>query len=78
MIVAPEATVRGGMLFAKNSDRERNEAQTVEYFPRAAYAPDTHVKCTYLTIPQARETHAVLLCRPFWSWGAEMGTSTGL
>ena len=62
-------------LFGKNSDRERNEAQTVEIFPRADHAPGAELACTYITIPQVRHTHAVLLCRPFWMWGAEMGAN---
>ncbi|MEP5930003.1 MAG: hypothetical protein ABJ325_21380, partial [Nitratireductor sp.] len=32
-------------------------------------------RCTYIEIAQARRTHAVLLSRPFWMWGAEMGTN---
>jgi secernin len=63
------------MLFAKNSDRQRNEAQTVEYFPSAEHAPGVTVRCTYIDIPQFRRTHAMLLCRPFWIWGAEMGAN---
>ncbi len=33
------------------------------------------VKCTYITIPQAPETARILLCRPFWMFGAEMGAN---
>jgi dipeptidase len=33
------------------------------------------VKCTYIEIPQVRRTHAVLLAKPFWIWGAEMGAN---
>lgn len=68
-------SARHAMLFGKNSDRHRNEAQAIEYFPRRDHVPDAQVSCTYLTIPQARRTHAVLLCRPFWIWGAEMGAN---
>ncbi len=75
MVALPEATADHCVLFAKNSDRERNEAQAVEFFPRAEHAPGAELACTYITIPQARRTHAALLCRPFWIWGAEMGAN---
>jgi len=68
------ATQRGATLFAKNSDRERNEAQALEISPARANdaAP---LQLTYLTIPDAPATHACLLSRPFWMWGAEMGAN---
>jgi secernin len=75
IVALPDATADRIVLFGKNSDRERNEAQAVEFTPRADHAPDTTVACTYITIPQARRTHAALLCRPFWMWGAEMGAN---
>jgi secernin len=68
-------TARGFALFAKNSDRERNEAQFLEMTPRARHAPGTEVAATYLAIPQVAETNACLLSRPFWMWGAEMGAN---
>jgi secernin len=75
-ILAPPSSTRSGqMLFGKNSDRQRNESQSVEYLPPANYVPGSVVSCTYATIPQAQHTHAVLLCRPFWIWGAEMGAN---
>ncbi|XP_043851405.1 secernin-3 isoform X3 [Dromiciops gliroides] len=32
-------------------------------------------KCTYIEIEQAVETYAVILSRPSWLWGAEMGAN---
>ena len=61
-------------LFAKNSDRSPNEAQVMEYHP-AAENLSGMVACTYITIPQAERTFAVLLSRPVWMWGAEMGVN---
>jgi dipeptidase len=75
IVALPGSTAAGITLFGKNSDRQRNEAQAVEWIPRAEHRPGTDLQCAYITIPQARTTNAVLLCRPFWMWGAEMGAN---
>ncbi|MGZ6020831.1 MAG: hypothetical protein ACXWKO_19370 [Phenylobacterium sp.] len=67
------ATARGATVFAKNSDRERNEAQGLEMSPRRTGGGD--LRLTYLTVPDVAATHACLLSRPFWMWGAEMGAN---
>ena len=64
-----------GVLFAKNSDRDANEAQVLTWAPAAEHPEGTMLACTWLRIPQARRTRAVVLSRPFWMWGAEMGVN---
>jgi secernin len=63
------------VFFGKNSDREPNEAQALEYHPARSYSLSDKVHCTYMSIPQVRQTLGVILSRPFWMWGAEMGAN---
>ena len=63
-----------GAVFAKNSDRSPNEVQVTEFHP-ARTGLSGEVACTYLRIPQVSQTHAVLLSRPAWMWGAEIGVN---
>lgn len=74
-IALPNATYDGSVIFAKNSDREANEPQIIEYHPSKLYSKKSQLKCTYINIPQVEKTHAVIISRPFWMWGAEMGVN---
>lgn len=69
------ATATGGAVFGKNSDRERNEAQGLHLVPGARHEAGAPLQLTYVAIPQVAQTHACLLSRPFWMWGAEMGAN---
>lgn len=64
----------GSALFGKNSDRSPNEPQVLEYIPAALHS-ESELKATYITVPQVKETHGVLLSRPTWMWGAEIGVN---
>lgn len=74
-VATASATGDGSIIFGKNSDREANEAQALEYHPAREYPSGARMKCTYIEIPQVPVTRAVLLCRPFWMWGAEIGAN---
>lgn len=62
-------------MFGKNSDRASDEAQYLQYIAAARHVADTRVRLTHVEIDQARETYAVLLSRPHWMWGAEIGAN---
>lgn len=58
--------------FGKNSDRSCNEPNLVMYFPAAKHF-EPRLQATYITLPQVEYTNGVLLVKPSWMWGAEMG-----
>lgn len=69
------ATRDGSVIFGKNSDRDPNEAHELVLIPHTLHPEGADVACTYISVPQVRETNAVLLSKPFWIWGAEMGAN---
>lgn len=74
-VALSNATKNGSVIIGKNSDREPNEAHELVIVPHAFHLEGETVKCTYIDIPQVAETNAVLLAKPFWIWGAEMGAN---
>lgn len=74
-VALPEFAANQATLFAKNSDRERNEAQGLEIHRAARHEAGSALRLTYVTIPQVASTRACLISRPFWMWGAEMGSN---
>jgi dipeptidase len=74
-VALANATRDGSVIFGKNSDRDPNEAHELLLIPHATHAPDAEVECTYISVPQIEETYAVMLSKPFWIWGAEMGAN---
>ena len=62
-------------VFGKNSDRPNDEQHEVLYLPQRNYEEKTTVKCQYITIPQIESTNSVIISRPSWLWGCEMGAN---
>jgi dipeptidase len=75
VVALGHVTDDGVTLFGKNSDREPNEAHQLLRVPAARHPPGSTVKCTYVEVPQVERTCEVLLAKPFWTWGAEMGAN---
>ncbi len=75
LVAVGTATADGTVLLAKNSDREPNEAQALVHVPGAIHPQKSRLSCTYVALPQAPETHATFLSKPFWMWGCEMGVN---
>jgi secernin len=67
------STKDGVAILAKNSNRTPNEGQHLQFVAAADHPKGSLVKCTYIEIPQVCHTNAVLLSKPYWMWGAEMG-----
>lgn len=61
--------------FAKNSDREPSEPQPVVRLGAVRGDAVASVRATYIEVPQVADRHAVILSRPVWCWGAEMGVN---
>ncbi len=74
-VAFPPRTPDGLVVFGKNSDRPAGEGQSIRRYPAQKYPENTSLRCTYIDIPQALSTHAVLLSQIDWMWGAEMGAN---
>ena len=74
LVALANSTPDGSVIFGKNSDRPRSEAQLISYIPRKKQT-EKEVQCTYISIAQVNETASVILSQPFWIWGAEMGAN---
>lgn len=74
-VVLGDRTKGGHVIFGKNSDRPSEEVQEVVYEPQADHDDGSKVQCTYIEVDQVPHTHAVILSKPSWMWGAEMGAN---
>ncbi|XP_005104829.1 secernin-2 [Aplysia californica] len=74
-VALPPVTSFGAVLFGKNSNRPASEIQDVVNFPAKDYGSGEKVKCTYIEVDQVGHTNAVVVSKPSWMWGAEMGAN---
>ncbi|KAF8787246.1 Secernin-3 like protein [Argiope bruennichi] len=73
--VLPPGTLGDCVIFGKNSDRPCDEVQEVVYVPATDHPQSSKLKCTYIEVNQVPHTYAVILSKPSWMWGAEMGAN---
>ncbi|MGI6667751.1 MAG: peptidase U34 [Bacillota bacterium] len=71
----PSWSVTGHTLIGKNSDRDPNEPHVILHIPARLHESGSYVRCTYIEIPQVPRANEVLLFKPDWIWGAEMGVN---
>ncbi|HOP57447.1 MAG TPA: hypothetical protein PLP02_03495 [Bacillota bacterium] len=62
--------------FAKNSDRSPNEPNLTVFVEAKPGDPLNRKKCTYVEIDENPDTFAMILVKPSWMWGAEMGINS--
>lgn len=62
--------VNGQTYFGKNSDREPDEPQFVEWHDSVSPAK---TQLTYIPVQRSKQTVSTWISRPSWMWGAEMG-----
>ncbi|KAM4027081.1 secernin-1 [Anomaloglossus baeobatrachus] len=74
-VALPPRTSKGHIVFGKNSTRPRDEVQEVLHVPSSTHEAGSKVQCTYLSIDQVAKTHSMILSKPAWMWGAEMGAN---
>jgi secernin len=65
----------GKTYFAKNSDREPSEAQLVVRIAPVENGKAAKVKTTYIEIGQTAKRFGLILSKPAWLWGAEIGAN---
>ena len=75
MVAVGSVTKSGKVIFAKNSDREPNEPQVLLRIPRRKYDLSVcpKLKTTYIELDQVEETNEIVISKPSWMWGCEMG-----
>lgn len=72
-VAMKDATMSGGVILAKNSDRPIFDCQPLILQPRQRWPVGSKITTEYLELPQVEETFAHLGSSPYWCWGYEEG-----
>uniref|UniRef100_A0A8D0TE82 Secernin 1 n=1 Tax=Sus scrofa TaxID=9823 RepID=A0A8D0TE82_PIG len=62
----------------RHSNRSRGSTRTLSGRSISTAEPSTEPaapQCTYISVDQVPRTHAIMISRPAWLWGAEMGAN---
>jgi hypothetical protein len=73
MVALGAATRHGQTLFAKNSDRPKEECQPLVQRPREEHPAGSLADCAFVAVPQAPVTFRHVGSRPYWCRGYEHG-----
>lgn len=75
LVVMPPLTADDTVIFAKNAHRPPSEVHEVVYNPAADHPTGSKLHTTFIEVDQVSHTHAVVLSKAAWCWGAEMGAN---
>lgn len=73
VVALPNTTKGGQTIFAKNSDRPKEECQPLVQINRQGHPYGTMVRCRYIELPQVNTTYCHVGSKPYWCWGYEHG-----
>lgn len=76
LVALSDVTKDNSVIFGKNSDREPNEPQVMIRIPPRKRDRNEKNKCTYIEVDGEEFTNDVILIKPHWIWGAEMGINS--
>lgn len=65
----------GYTIYGKVSDRAVNEPQYFVHVPAADHDCSHPLRCTQITVEQVPHTYEMILSKPSWIWGAEIGAN---
>jgi dipeptidase len=73
MVALKGATDNGQTIFAKNSDRPRDECQPLVLRERIEHPRGAVTRCQFVSLPESGVTYRHVGSRPYWCWGYEHG-----